>query len=628
MYERFGKYRLLAPIAQGGMAEIFLAKQDGPAGFSKTVVIKRVHKHFSKDEEFVAMFLDEARLAAQLSHTNIVQIFDFGEQDGSYYIAMEYLLGEDIHYLVRAAAKRNERMAANVAATMVSQACAGLHAAHTATDDVGRPLKIVHRDISPSNLFVTYQGAVKVLDFGIAKAEGRASSTRAGTVKGKFVYMSPEQVQNQPLDARSDVWALGASLHEMLTGQRVFFAENDLGILKKLLHDPIPTPRELVPDIPEELEAVVLRALERDLSRRFESAQAMQSALDEFLSTRTYWPAAKLLSGYVKDCVGEGRVRDRSQKVSDILAQEASGPRSAPTAALSQPAATEAAPEDRTGRVDLPAGQEGLPTGQVNLPTGEQTGGGHAAAPVTGATDIKSPPTAATVLKDGLGQTQVLQTRFPPPRRGQAMGNGPWLALAAGLVSIAALALVFGDRLLGVPREASPAGSAGTPVGAALTSATVPPPVAPVVLLPVVLADAGQVVAVPDAGPGPDAGSPVEGDAGTPDAGVAQVPQAAETAVATPAPMPRPAPAPAPAPAAGARTAAVAPWGTLTVNCVPYCHVYLDGKDTGLDSPAVAMKVKAGPHKLKVINPPSGMERELNVLVPAGTEPRVEFIEF
>ena len=210
------------------MAEIFLAKQLGPAGYEKTVVIKRVLEHYSSHADFVAMFLDEARLAAQLSHPNIVQIYDFGEAEGSYYLCMEYLRGEDLHTVVKHAQRKNTAISPDVAATIVAAACDALDYAHALTTEDGRPLHIVHRDISPSNIFVTYQGLVKVLDFGIARAEGKVVKTATGTIRGKVSYMAPEQAMSKPLDGRADVWALGAVLHELLSGKRLFWRGNDV----------------------------------------------------------------------------------------------------------------------------------------------------------------------------------------------------------------------------------------------------------------------------------------------------------------------------------------------------------------------------------------------------------------
>ncbi|MBL9039185.1 MAG: serine/threonine protein kinase, partial [Archangium sp.] len=226
--QQYGKYFLVRKLAEGGMAEIFLAKQLGVEGFEKNVVVKRMLAHLSGRPDFVTMFLDEARLAASLSHPNIVQILDLGFEAGCYFIAMEYLAGEDMSAIIRTCASRRSLVPLPIALRIVADAARGLHFAHTVTDANGRPMNIVHRDVSPSNVFVTYTGQVKVLDFGIARAESRVSTTKAGVVKGKYQYMSPEQAAALPVDGRSDVYSLGVCLYEAVTNTRPFARDTDL----------------------------------------------------------------------------------------------------------------------------------------------------------------------------------------------------------------------------------------------------------------------------------------------------------------------------------------------------------------------------------------------------------------
>ena len=210
---RLSRYRLLSSLAQGGMAELFLAVQEGPAGFEKEVVLKRVLPHLAGDASFISMFLDEARLAARLSHPHIVQVTDFGEEEGVYFLCMERLVGMDLAAILHAHKKKKRLFPAPVAAVILSAVCDALHYAHTLTDSRGQALGIVHRDFSPSNLFVTEQGAVKVLDFGIAKARGRAVRTEAGQIKGKIQYMSPEQAMSAEPDDRSNLFSSGSVLY-------------------------------------------------------------------------------------------------------------------------------------------------------------------------------------------------------------------------------------------------------------------------------------------------------------------------------------------------------------------------------------------------------------------------------
>lgn len=309
--DRFGRYQLIRPLAQGGMAEIFLARQSGPAGFEKQVVIKRVLPDLATDREFVNMFLDEARLAARLSHPNIVQTFDFGEADGSFFLAMEYLVGEDLGTIQAALQSHRRAFPSHVAAIVVASACEALHYAHTCLDDSGTPLRIVHRDISPSNIFITYQGVVKVLDFGIAKAAGKLVRTEGGVLKGKFLYMSPEQVGGRELDARSDVFALGAVLHELLSGRPVFERSNAMASIKAIGEAPILPPSAMVDGVPAELEAIAMRALERDLAKRWQSALEMRLALDSYIAKNSHGPVMSRLQEFLRGLVGEERIREK-----------------------------------------------------------------------------------------------------------------------------------------------------------------------------------------------------------------------------------------------------------------------------------------------------------------------------
>jgi serine/threonine protein kinase len=280
----YGQYVLVRKLAEGGMAEIFLAKRVGADGFERNVVIKRMLAHLSGLPEFVDMFRDEARLAAKLSHPNIVQIQDLGFTDGCYYICMEYLPGEDFSTTVRTASFRGEYVPVPVVMRVLADAARGLHYAHEFADETGRRLNIVHRDISPSNLYVTYEGQVKVLDFGISKYESRQAQTRTGVVKGKYIYMAPEQARGAQVDQRADVFALGVSLYEALTHVRPFARDNDLAVLNALLEGDFQPPRELRPDLSPELEMVVLRAMAYDPEERYPTAAEFADDLEHLLS--------------------------------------------------------------------------------------------------------------------------------------------------------------------------------------------------------------------------------------------------------------------------------------------------------------------------------------------------------
>ncbi|MDP3154646.1 MAG: protein kinase [Archangium sp.] len=295
-----GRYTLLQKLASGGMAEVFLARQAGIDGFEKLVVMKRILPHQSDNPDFVRMFLDEARIAADLSHPNVVNIYDAGQADGLYFITMEYLRGRDIAAVFHEIAKRGELLPLPVALHCLIDAARGLHAAHTKTDFTGRALHIVHRDISPPNLFVTWDGITKVLDFGIAHAATRSTKTEVGVVKGKLAYLSPEQLEAQELDGRSDQFALGIVAWELLTGHRLFLKPSDAEALRAILEHRIPLPSTLVPTLPKSVEDVVMRMLEADRSARFPDCAAAADAFEAHLDETGSAHSAHRVAGALK----------------------------------------------------------------------------------------------------------------------------------------------------------------------------------------------------------------------------------------------------------------------------------------------------------------------------------------
>lgn len=277
---RLGKYAILTRLSVGGMAEVFLAYATGPGGFRKFVTLKRILPDVQEDESFVAMFIDEARISAALSHSNIAQVFDLGEEAGELYIAMEFIPGHDLRQLARASTKRGIQVPIGFGCMVIRDACSALHYAHNFTDAAGNPSPIIHRDVSPKNIMVTYQGTVKVIDFGIAKAMGTLGRTVAGTVKGTTAYMSPEQIRGEGLDGRSDLFSAGIVLHELLTGQQLFNAPSDLETMEMILAGKVRSPRELNPNVPEAVSEVVMRALSLERESRFESGRQMAKAIE------------------------------------------------------------------------------------------------------------------------------------------------------------------------------------------------------------------------------------------------------------------------------------------------------------------------------------------------------------
>ena len=269
------------------MATVYLARLVGPAGFDKLVALKCVHAHLAKDRQFIEMFLDEARLVSRIRHPRVCSVFDVGFVDGRYYLAMDFLEGVSLAQLCQRLTEGALPIAQRclLAATLVSQACEGLHAAHELLDESGHPLQVVHRDVSPQNLFVTWDGNLQVVDFGVARATGRMHQTLSSSLKGKLAYMSPEQLEDRDIDRRTDVWALGVVLWETLTLRRLFRKRTEPGTMHAVLEGPIPPPSTVAPGVPPELDRVVLRALHRDVAQRYPTTRAMAKELNRFASS-------------------------------------------------------------------------------------------------------------------------------------------------------------------------------------------------------------------------------------------------------------------------------------------------------------------------------------------------------
>ncbi len=327
----FGKYELLAHLATGGMAEIYLARMGGTDGFSKLVVVKRLLANMASDHEFIQMFLDEARINARLSHSNIVQVLELGEVDNQYFIAMEYVSGLSVAQVGKLATQRLGEVPQGVACGIVAQACAGLHHAHEQKLPDGTEMGIIHRDVSPQNLLLTYEGFVKVVDFGIAKAEGRATQTRAGMVKGKFAYMSPEQCVGQPLDRRTDIFALGIILFELCTSRRLFRRASTFETYEAIIKCEVPDPRSVNPNVSEKIAAVILKALAKNREDRYATAEAMQEALELAMRRSQVRGSAMDLSRFIENNFTD-QVREQEDLIRRIEAGELNQPENDPGA--------------------------------------------------------------------------------------------------------------------------------------------------------------------------------------------------------------------------------------------------------------------------------------------------------
>ncbi len=299
-----GRYALFDEIAAGGMATVHLGRLVGQVGFTRTVAVKRLHPQYAKDQEFVTMFVDEARLASRIQHPNVVSTLDVVKTHDELFLVMEYVQGEALSKLVRNAAKRGERIPPNVVLSVMSGMLHGLHAAHEAKSETREALNIVHRDISPQNVLVGLDGVARVLDFGVAKAAMRSGATRDGQMKGKLSYMSPEQLNGKDIDRRSDIFASGIVLWEALAGKRLFAGADAGEILGKVLASEIPTPKSVVPSLSDEVSDAVMRSLERDPDKRFQTARDFAVALEQAGGVATAHTVGEWVREYGGDELG------------------------------------------------------------------------------------------------------------------------------------------------------------------------------------------------------------------------------------------------------------------------------------------------------------------------------------
>jgi len=319
MGEFLGRYELLRKLAAGGMGEVFLARQQGPVGFEKFLVLKTLLPHLTEDQEFVNMFFDEARIAAMLSHPNIVQIYDLGETAGRYYIAMEYVHGETLRATQDAAASVKGGITLGLKCRIIAGAAQALDYAHDARNSAGQHLGLIHRDVSPHNIMIAFSGVVKLVDFGIAKANNKLARTATGVIKGKYAYMSPEQAYGETLDRRSDVFALGIVFHELLTGQRLFKRESELETMGAVSDQDVDAPSKLVKGIPRALDAIVMKALAREQKNRYATCGQLQADLEAVIQQQRLAATAAHLAVFMQKLFPEQAAPDALLKLSTRL---------------------------------------------------------------------------------------------------------------------------------------------------------------------------------------------------------------------------------------------------------------------------------------------------------------------
>lgn len=317
----FGRYELLKKLASGGMGQVFLARA-GARGFEKLVVLKRILPHLVEDEEFFTMFLDEARISLRLNHPNIAQIFELGEERGSHFIAMEYVQSDDVRRMTRKAKDAGIPIPLGVVLRIICDAAAGLDHAHKVRDAKGVLLNLVHRDVSPQNILVGFDGGIKLIDFGVAKAAGRAQHTATGILKGKFPYMSPEQAEGEDIDARSDIFALGIVLWELLTDRRLFKGENDIVTQKLVKACKVPPPTSIKPEVPKELDAIVLKALAKNREDRFDDALSLRMALEDFALAKKVPASSAHVAAFMQPLYGERIAAEADPELLDELSSE------------------------------------------------------------------------------------------------------------------------------------------------------------------------------------------------------------------------------------------------------------------------------------------------------------------
>jgi eukaryotic-like serine/threonine-protein kinase len=575
-----GKYKLLRLIASGGMAEVYLARQAGAAGFEKLVCLKRILPHLARDRQFVEMFLNEARLAARLDHPNIVSIYDLGEANGNYFIAMEFIDGPSLRAVAKRARERGERLPIAEVVKIVSMAAGGLHYAHDLADADGRPLGLVHRDISPDNILVHRNGMAKVVDFGIAKAANSSGRTRTGALKGKVAYMPPEQLRGDPLDRRADVFALGVVLYEMIAGRRPWEGDSDVSLIGQIMTEEPKPLLALRPDAPAGLTAVLDRALAKEREARYSSCHDLQADLEALLVSLGKTITAARVSDFAK--------------------------------AYEEPVP---APDESTG-----AAMKALEA-EMNLSGPTAAVAGRRASPREPRTTVLPPPA--------------------PKRHGFAYGAIAFLCVAA-IGGSGGYLVLQRQGMLTAPRSVEPGAEPAAPhVEIATTAPTMTPPAADAVppptpppAAPVAVPPPPAPVAVPSAPAAPPA-APVAGPPSPPAApppaqvavaAVPDAPPAAPTSAQALADKPgRSVPPPAPPPAVHAKpkrsvplpAPPVAMRGELVLLIRPWAKVEVDGQDVGVTPLNEPLMLAEGEHTVRLVNTDLGKDITRTVRITA-----------
>jgi eukaryotic-like serine/threonine-protein kinase len=648
--EKFGKYVLVKLIATGGMAEVFLAKEFGISGFQRILAIKRVLPHLAQDHEFIEMFTGEARLSAQLSHPNIVQIYEFGIIEGSYYLAMEYIDGTTLSDLLSRYAWKQEVLPLELSLLILSELCQGLEYAHNKRSLNNEPLNIVHRDISPKNAMLSYDGAVKLMDFGIAKAaDQQRQETISGTIKGKISYLSPEQVMGQKLDRRSDLFSLGVVFWEMLTSQRCFSGDNEFAILYKIRMGEVAPPSSLNPAIPKELDAIVLKVLKQEREERYQNAEELLNDINQFRYKHGMLASTSKLAAFLRDLksADEEDTLSALQKIDwkQVEAEFGVGATGSLRSDLDTPVSETPASPETTGRTKTPG--KGIKTPEA-IPGAEKSRkiarppGKETSKRIRRPEEVREGSSKIRSETKKARPQPVQEQEIEEDELGDAFDESPapskvvpvLLAFSIVLlvVSVATFFIVLWPRIMGpvpepqptqaaTPKEATPVATASAPEVATPSLVEAAPPTPAVGVAPV---PSPTVAATSQAPPPTPAGSSPSAMPGRPTPRppeptpepVQPSPRAAATpagpAVVIQTPQPQPptprvqAPSPSPAHAQPTPTTTVPPpkpKGSVLVTSVVPADLYLAGQSLGrATSSGLRLQLAPGAYQLVAIS--------------------------
>ena len=489
--ERLDRFELIAELASGGMATVFLARLGGVAGFQRFVAIKRLHPHLANDRDFIQMFLDEARIAARLHHPHVVPILEIGESEKGYYLVMEYIEGDTLARLMARSAQSGNALPARVAVRAALDALAGLHAAHEMTDDEGKPLEIVHRDVSPQNILLGVDGSARIADFGVARAASRLTTTKSGQLKGKLSYMAPEQARGKGIDRRADVFAMGIVLWELLARKRLFKSEGgEAETLNKVMNEPIPHVRDANPELPEAIAAVCMQALERDIEKRFATAAIFAETLEKAAIDAGLLGAHRDVAAHLELVIGTDISQQRDAVRAWLARSEPSRQGDqrldgTPPPPISSPVSAKSLPNEQASLTRVEAGRASRIQSEGSKPSGDELA---PLAPLSSSSlplPVPNPvPRTASTLGDVSSVSSAILSVpgtpgtpmhiAPPPPRKKSRGSSIVIAIL--------LLIIFGGGVYAFKTKSNDvaANSSPLPTQTQTTAATPPDTTAPV----------------------------------------------------------------------------------------------------------------------------------------------------